>query len=172
MARSRILSPLLALAAAACAHAPPATVGEGACASDAGRLCAGVPRGEGRVLACLKARPEALSDACRLAVAAPQEVADALLEACPHDAARACPGLAAGDPRLVECMRSSWNVLGARCQTALWAAQEKADQLQALCAGDLGRWCREVRPGQGRLLACLKAHEAELSPVCRALLAP
>jgi len=171
MARSRALSPLLALLLAACAHAPPATVGKGTCAADADRLCAGVPPGDGRVLECLKTRPETLSEPCRLAVAAPQEVAEALAEDCRADAARACPGVPAGDGRLWDCMRSSWSALVPRCQTALWAAQEKQDQLQAICGKELGRWCPEVRPGQGRVLACLKAHDAELSPVCRALLA-
>ena len=36
-----------------------------ACQGDAAKLCVDVPRGGGRVLACLKSQPEKLSPACR-----------------------------------------------------------------------------------------------------------
>jgi len=36
-----------------------------------------------------------------------------------------------------------------------------------VCQDDLTRFCKEVRPGGGRILACLKSHEAELDPACR-----
>jgi hypothetical protein len=38
-----------------------------ACASDAARLCSGVPSGGGRIIACLKQHQSELSDACRKA---------------------------------------------------------------------------------------------------------
>ena len=35
------------------------------------------------------------------------------------------------------------------------------------CRDDVRRFCRDVEPGDGRIHACLKAHEAELMPGCR-----
>lgn len=35
------------------------------------------------------------------------------------------------------------------------------------CHADLDRWCKEVKPGEGRLGACLMAHAKELSQRCR-----
>jgi len=35
------------------------------------------------------------------------------------------------------------------------------------CFFDADRFCRDVKPGEGRIIACLKPHAAELSDVCR-----
>jgi len=36
------------------------------------------------------------------------------------------------------------------------------------CKADLERLCGNVKPGEGRIQACLKAHEDEISPGCKA----
>jgi len=35
------------------------------------------------------------------------------------------------------------------------------------CAADVKKFCGDVKPGQGAIVKCMKAHEAELSPACR-----
>src|SRR3989442_14817775 len=35
------------------------------------------------------------------------------------------------------------------------------------CAADVKKFCGDVKPGQGAIARCMKAHEAELSPACR-----
>ena len=35
------------------------------------------------------------------------------------------------------------------------------------CAGDIAKFCKDVQPGHGRILKCLKGHENELSPDCK-----
>ncbi len=35
------------------------------------------------------------------------------------------------------------------------------------CARDVKQFCGDVKPGQGAIAKCMKAHEAELSPACR-----
>jgi hypothetical protein len=37
------------------------------------------------------------------------------------------------------------------------------------CKGDVERFCKDVKPGGGRIMECLKQHEAELSPQCKAV---
>ena len=52
------------------------------------------------------------------------------------------------------------------------AASPRADVTDTLnlCSRDIKAWCGTVTPGQGRLLACLAAHEDKLSPGCASAL--
>ena len=69
-------------------------------------------------------------------------------------------------------------MLGAICMAALAEAQTPAQdvtavmqgelsaQVQEGCSSELARYCAEVTPGEGRLLACLYAHGDKLSGQC------
>ena len=48
-------------------------------------------------------------------------------------------------------------------------AREGNAMLQA-CRADFGKFCKSVQPGGGRIVECLKQHEAELAPACKATL--
>ena len=39
------------------------------------------------------------------------------------------------------------------------------------CRADIEKFCKDVKPGQGRIEKCLQRHEGELSPACRNLIA-
>ena len=39
--------------------------------------------------------------------------------------------------------------------------------LRAACMGDAKKLCSDVQRGGGRILQCLRAHDAELAPACR-----
>ncbi len=47
---------------------------------------------------------------------------------------------------------------------SLPAAAEKG---KGPCAEDAAKFCKDVKPGEGRVAACLKEHEKELSQACR-----
>jgi len=36
------------------------------------------------------------------------------------------------------------------------------------CADDIAKFCKDVKPGGGRIATCLKEHERDLSPACKA----
>ena len=36
-----------------------------------------------------------------------------------------------------------------------------------ICADDIEKYCKEIRPGDGRILNCLKSHETELTVACK-----
>ena len=46
------------------------------------------------------------------------------------------------------------------------AQQPLAEQVLEGCKSELESWCQTVTPGEGRLLACLYAHEDQLSGQC------
>src|SRR6266850_3485223 len=55
---------------------------------------------------------------------------------------------------------------------ALFAAGVAADagaqqRSEGPCAGDVKKFCGDVKRGQGAIAKCMKAHEAELSSACR-----
>lgn len=41
-----------------------------------------------------------------------------------------------------------------------------AEKGKGPCAEDAAKFCKDVKPGEGRVLACLKEHEKELSKAC------
>ena len=67
----------------------------------------------------------------------------------------------------------SWFIVAAACFMALFSvatsvppAQAQAQGQFAYCKADIQRLCRGVQPGGRRLLACLKAHEDDLTVGC------
>jgi hypothetical protein len=39
-------------------------------------------------------------------------------------------------------------------------------KLQSACAKDIKKYCRDVTPGEGRVIYCMQAHEDKISPQC------
>jgi len=54
--------------------------------------------------------------------------------------------------------------LAAALLPGAWAAGDSA------CRADVQKHCANERPGGGRVVTCLQAHEAELSPACQSQL--
>jgi hypothetical protein len=48
------------------------------------------------------------------------------------------------------------------------AAEQRIQEVREECKGDAEKFCKGIRPGQGRILSCLKSHQAELAPACKA----
>ncbi len=53
-------------------------------------------------------------------------------------------------------------LLGARAIAATAPPDE-----QRPCMEELEKFCKEVSPGEGRIIKCLQEHDRDLSPVCR-----
>ena len=49
---------------------------------------------------------------------------------------------------------------------ALAALFTTAGAQQGPCADDVAKLCKDVQPGEGRIIECLKTHEKEVSPKC------
>jgi hypothetical protein len=56
-------------------------------------------------------------------------------------------------------------VLALAFASPAWAVRDAAMQA---CRADYGKLCPGVKPGGGRAAECLKQHEAELTPACKA----
>jgi len=42
----------------------------------------------------------------------------------------------------------------------------KITKLENACASDIKKYCKDVTPGEGRMIYCMQAHEDKISPKC------
>jgi hypothetical protein len=123
-----------------------------ACRSDYPKVCAGVPTGGAPALQCLEKNKSRVSAACQKAVAA---VNGGAAPTAGTTEATASPAAAPAAPALVlRPMRP----------------REELFVLRSACGIDVRTLCGGVAPGGGRLMQCLVAQSASLSPDCRGVL--
>jgi hypothetical protein len=87
---------------------------------------------------------------------------------CAEDAKKFCGNEKPGGGRIAKCMKSHESEVSPACQSAMKAAEQRIQEVREECKGDAEKFCKGIRPGQGRILACLKSHQAELAPACKA----
>jgi Golgi apparatus protein 1 len=161
--------PRHALLAAALLALATAAGAEDACTAAVNRLC---PRSRGDllVLGCLRSHEAELQAACRgdldLLLAKARDIgAD-----CEGDVAKLCKDVQPGEGRVATCLKDNESHLSSGCQSAFNEWRLLRMELTAACAGDVGRWCKDVPPGAGRVWRCLEEHEAQLGSDCRSAL--
>jgi hypothetical protein len=150
---------------------PFAARAEDVCRIDAENLCKNVPRGGGRIIACLKANETSLSLPCKEKLAAGEAKMDGIKEACQPDAGKFCKGIKPGGGRIAACLKAHESELSPACHKLVDRVETAVREVHEACKNDVEKLCQGIRPGGGRILACLKSHEAELSGPCKAVFA-
>jgi hypothetical protein len=121
-----VLMGVLLLCTSAFAGSDPVkTVTEG-CKKEINTYCKTVTPGEGRILACLYAHSEKLSNRCEYALydaAAQLERAVAALtyvaNECDNDLEKYCSSVQPGEGRLLKCLEKNEKKISGRCKSAL-----------------------------------------------------
>ncbi len=130
-----------------------------ACRSDYPKVCAGVPTGGAPALQCLEKNKAKLSAGCEKAVAAASGGGAApAAGGAPAAAATAAPSTAAPAAPAVIVLRPM-------------RPREELFVLRSACGGDVRSLCGGVAPGGGRIVQCLAAQAASISPACKDVLA-
>ncbi len=142
------------------------------CRADVEKLCAGIPPGGGRISACLRANQGKLSEGCRTELASITRKVKEVGDACADDIASWCAGVKPGQGAILRCLQDNRATLTPSCQDVLRGAQEKAAEFRKSCGKDARKLCKGIAAGQGRILACLKSRQTELSPACQSLMGP
>jgi cysteine rich repeat protein len=125
-----------------------------ACRSDYQKVCAGVPTGGAPALQCLEKNKSKVSAACQQAVNAASGGGTPAAASAPSDAATTSPGASpAAAPATALVLRPM-------------RPREELFVLRSACGGDVRALCGGVPPGGGRIMQCLAAQAASLSPAC------
>jgi len=91
--------------------------------------------------------------------------------ACADDVAKYCKDVKPGGGRLAQCLKQNENQLSPACRSSIEESKKRLKEAHQACDADVQKFCKDVKPGQGRLVKCLREHEKELSAECRAKMA-
>ena len=160
----------------------------GPCRPDYEKLCSEVPPGGGKILGCFQEHWEELKGECRehlravvkkekrSAAGGKRSRIEQARRDCRSDTEKFCKNVEPGEGRLVRCLESKRDRLSAACKAALKKLDSGARLLKSIdtfaeaCGADQRKLCRDLQPGGGAVIACLRKNEAQLSASCKALL--
>jgi hypothetical protein len=86
---------------------------------------------------------------------------------CADDMAKFCKDVHPGGGSILKCMKEHENDLSPACKRHVAEMKEKAKEARKACADDVAQFCKDVQPGGGRIVKCLREHENDLSPDCK-----
>ena len=86
---------------------------------------------------------------------------------CDSDIAKFCRDVKPGGGALSKCLKAREGELSPACRADLAQTQQRQKHRHLACQADVDKFCKGIQPGEGRILKCLKDHQAELSPSCR-----
>jgi hypothetical protein len=96
---------------------------------------------------------------------------------CQKEIVSYCPSITPGEARVLSCLYSHGDKLSPRCEYALYDAAAQLERVVAAlsyvsseCDGDMEAHCASIKPGEGRIMGCLKKKDQELSERCRVAL--
>jgi hypothetical protein len=87
---------------------------------------------------------------------------------CAADAAKLCPGIAAGDGRIAKCLHENKDKVSAECKATKEKMKAAFKEVKEACHDDVEKFCGSVQAGKGRIIKCMKEHKEEVSEGCRA----
>jgi hypothetical protein len=86
---------------------------------------------------------------------------------CADDVEKFCKDVKPGGGRIVKCLEAHQSDLSDACKKRLESGGARMKAVQAACGADVEKWCKDVKPGGGRIVKCLKEHQTELSAECK-----
>ncbi len=90
---------------------------------------------------------------------------------CREDIQKFCPNVQPGGGRFRDCLQQHAAELSPACQQHIKETKAQVATWRQACEADVQKLCSGVSPGQGRIIACLRQHEADLSQPCKDQLA-
>lgn len=95
------------------------------------------------------------------------------IEGCDTDLKKFCPGLDPNSQNAFMCMMAYEEKLSDACKLgiveaamALKMGAAAIDYSVRACEADADKFCLDVKPGEGRLIKCIKKNETKVSKAC------
>lgn len=86
---------------------------------------------------------------------------------CADEIEKFCKDIQPGGGKMLSCLQEHEKDLSDTCRKKLLESKRKARQTKEACGADVEKFCKDIQPGGGRIMKCLRGHESELSPDCR-----
>ena len=86
---------------------------------------------------------------------------------CADEIAKYCKEVKPGGGRILDCLNEHQKDLSVSCKKKLEESKKRLMEAQQACSGDMEKFCKDIQPGGGRILKCLREHTQELSSACR-----
>ena len=107
-------------------------------------------------------------------VFAAETLVDTVTKGCKKELDTYCKEVTPGEGRLLACLYAYEDKLSGKCEYALYDAAVQLERaLTALsyvaneCRDDLQKFCANIMPGEGRLMACMDKNEKQISARCK-----
>jgi hypothetical protein len=104
---------------------------------------------------------------------AQETVVDTVAKGCEKELKEFCAKVTPGEGRILACLYAFQDKLSARCEYALYDAGAQLEHAVATltyltneCGDDLKKHCGAIKPGEGRVIDCMKKNEKALSSRC------
>jgi hypothetical protein len=100
---------------------------------------------------------------------------------CTMEVGKYCQGVPSGAGQILLCLQEHQSQLSPECQQALSRRQQNSKRVHSRpqrpgwaspCNGDIGKLCKGIPAGAGRIAECLTQHQAELSIACKTVFPP
>lgn len=95
------------------------------------------------------------------------------IKGCGADAKKYCPGLDPNSQNAFMCMMAYEDKLSGNCKLGIAEAAMSIkmgaaaiDYSVRSCEADADKYCLDVKPGEGRLVACIRKNETKVNKAC------
>jgi len=86
---------------------------------------------------------------------------------CAGDIQKFCSDIQPGGGAVLQCLKAHQANLSDACKQAGEELKQKILSFAAACEADSEKYCKDIQPGGGRKIKCLKDNLANLSPDCK-----
>ena len=105
---------------------------------------------------------------------AADDLVESVAKGCKKELTSYCKDVTPGEGRVLACLYAHGDKLTGQCEYALYDAAAQLERFVAAltyvaneCEEDLGKYCENIQPGEGRLLECLDKNQKKVSKRCK-----